>query len=81
MFSVSIFRSFVSAAVWVALASGCQIRMEACVHRAVVDAVTAINGSALFAAYDAHNRTRRANRTGSGASNDRLKGEGRFPIV
>jgi UrcA family protein len=34
-----------------------KIRMEACVHRALADAVTTVNRPALFAAYDAHNRT------------------------
>jgi UrcA family protein len=33
-----------------------KIRMEACVHRAVADAVTTVNRPAFFAAYAAHNR-------------------------
>lgn len=34
-----------------------KIRMEACVHRAVADAVTTVNRPAFFGAYAAHNRT------------------------
>lgn len=37
-----------------------KIRMEACVHRAVADAVTTVDRPASFAAYAAHNRTRLA---------------------
>jgi hypothetical protein len=51
-----------------------KIRMEACVHRAVADAVTTVNRPAFFAAYTAHNRTPLAIAPGTAHRMRRLQG-------